>query len=193
MSLCEKDKQHGEEQQDSMLFSDIAAQIRHIRMWTTAGCGRLCFFNTLRVTEHLLGQHRAAEWENAGNIGMSHLAEASESAGEILLGRTLSGNQGGWMYSWLWGPPTSQDKGQAKDEEGHGDSGTHCHPLLMTRKTSRDTNIPFWILCWGFQLYILAVDHCVTSGKLIFYQPQWRGAQTFVLLLCEGAFSRARG
>lgn len=101
MSLCEKDKQHGEEQQDSMLFSDIAAQIRLIRIWTTAGCGRLCFFNTLRVTEHLLGQHRAAEWENAGNIGMSHLAEASESAGEILLGRTLSGNQGGWMYSWL--------------------------------------------------------------------------------------------
>lgn len=96
------------------------------------------------------------------------------------------------MCSWLWEPLTSQDKAQAKDKEAHGDNCTHWHLLLMTRMTPGDTNIPSWILCWGFQLCVTATDHCVTSGKLIFHQPQWRGAQTFVLLLCEGASSRAR-
>lgn len=193
MPVCENDKKHGERQQNSTLFSGIAWQIRHVRVWTTAGHSRLCFFTSLRATEHFLSRANTQQQDGeAGNIGMSHLAEASESVCEIPLGRALSGNQGCWMHSCLWGPLTSQDKGQAKDEEGHGDNCTHWHLLLTTRTTLGGKNIPFWMSCWGFQLYIPAADHCETSGKLIFHQPQWRGAQTFVLLLGEGALSRAR-
>lgn len=50
MPVCENDKQRGERQPDSIPFSGIAPQIRHIRIWHS----RLCFFTSLRATERLL-------------------------------------------------------------------------------------------------------------------------------------------
>lgn len=72
-----------------------------------------------------LCQHSSRTWKR-GILGCPRWLRLCRVC-EIILGRTVPGNQGCWMYSWLWEPLTSQDKAQAKDKKAHGGNCTHWH------------------------------------------------------------------